>query len=87
MTTLKWKRSPDQQVWYCIMRNTIYFSDTNTDFKEADYDYTAAVTRFDLRIPPTLPIPLAEMSSYVERCHSDNNKALYSQFEVNATTV
>ena len=58
-----------------------------SDFKEAEYDYTAAVTRFDLRIPPTLPIPLAEMSSYVERCHSDNNKALYSQFEVDATTA
>lgn len=37
---------------------------------------------FDPKIPTTLPIPLNEMSDYVASCHSDNNKALHSQFEV-----
>ena len=37
---------------------------------------------FDPLIPVTLPVPLTEMSTYVESCHSDYNRALHSQYEV-----
>ena len=37
---------------------------------------------FDHKITTTLPIPLTEMSNYMASCHSGNDKALYSQFEV-----
>ena len=37
---------------------------------------------FDPLIPVTLPVPLAEMSAYVESCHSDYNRAFHSQYEV-----
>lgn len=37
---------------------------------------------FDHKIIATLPIPLNEMSNYVTSCHSNNNTALYTQYEV-----
>ena len=37
---------------------------------------------FDHQIQTTLPVPLAEICTYVEGCHSENKSAFHSQFEV-----
>ena len=71
----------DQDVYENVTKKDAVNYTNPTPVYSSEYEVLSNISKFDPKIPTTLPMPIENMGDHVAECHQQNNEGFKTQFQ------